>query len=84
MIYVDNAFIKFGSMTMCHMFGDTIEELHAFAEKLGIKRIWFQPKSWPHYDVSLSKRAMAITLGAKKVDELEHARMRLWMKKERM
>jgi hypothetical protein len=52
---------------MSHMFADTTEELHAFAARLGMKRTWFQcpPKaSWDHYDITKSKRELALKLGA--------------------
>ena len=29
----------------------TRENLHEMAAKLGIKRCWFSPKSYPHYDI---------------------------------
>lgn len=51
---------------MSHMTADTVEELHAMAERLGLRR-WYQgpPKtSIPHYDVSEGKRQQAIRLGA--------------------
>lgn len=63
-VYVDNAFIPFGRMVMCHMEADTLDELHEMADKLGLKRSWFQDKSIPHYDVSKSIRAKAVELGA--------------------
>jgi hypothetical protein len=31
---------------------------------IGINRRWFQPKSFPHYDICISKRNMAIKNGA--------------------
>src|SRR3546814_18930885 len=34
-------------------------------------RNWFQPLSFPHYDVSLSRRARAVQLGAIEVDRRE-------------
>ena len=71
MVYVDNVFIKFGRMKMCHMIADTEEELHEMAAKLGLKRSWFQDKSIPHYDVSKGKRAKAIKLGAIEVSPQE-------------
>ncbi|MDQ7818735.1 MAG: DUF4031 domain-containing protein [Melioribacteraceae bacterium] len=59
---------KFGRMTMCHMIADTLEELHAMADKIGIKRKWFQEKaSHPHYDICLSKKELAIENGAKAI-----------------
>lgn len=52
----------------CHLMADTFEELHAFARKLGLKRAWFQPHPrWPHYDLTVRKRARAVELGAKEV-----------------
>lgn len=56
---------------MCHMISDTIEELHEMAQKIGLKREWFQPKSFPHYDLSKSKRESALSLGAIEIDRRE-------------
>ena len=66
MIYVDDYEGRFGRMIMCHMMSDTsLKELHEFAERLGLKRSWFQDKgSAPHYDVCKSKRVVALELGA--------------------
>lgn len=50
-----------------HLTADTAEELHAFAERLGLKRAWYQERSRPgasHYDVTDGKREEAIRLGA--------------------
>ena len=69
-VYVDNMRAPYGRMIMCHMTADTLEELHAMADTIGIKRRWFQqpPKaSHPHYDISLGKRALAIKNGAKEI-----------------
>ena len=63
-VYVDDMFKypigQFGRMKMSHMIADTDEELHAMAERLGVRR-WFQGD---HYDISISKRAEAISHGA--------------------
>lgn len=67
MVYVDAAIWPFGRMVMCHMIGDTPEELHAMADRIGVARRWFQcpPKaSFWHYDIAKSKRALAIAAGA--------------------
>ena len=68
MVYVDQAANRFGRMIMCHMFADTIAELHDMAGKIGMKRQWFQPLSFPHYDVAKGRRAAAVALGAVEVD----------------
>lgn len=53
--------------SMSHLFADTVEELHVFAKKIGLRRSWFQepPKaSWCHYDVTAAKRREALDNGA--------------------
>lgn len=58
-----------------HMVSDTSEdELHAFATRIGLKRSWFQgrPKaSAAHYDLTPSRRARAVALGAVEVSSRE-------------
>ena len=50
----------------CHMWTDgNLEELHVFAEHLGLKRSWFQNhKILPHYDIVPTKRTLALKRGA--------------------
>jgi hypothetical protein len=62
----------------CHMYASSPEELHAFAARLGLKRSWFQDKRVPHYDLTVRKHAMALSLGAKQHDR--HQAMRYWIK----
>lgn len=64
MIYVDDCRIPFGHMLMSHLLGTDLDELHEFATRIGLKREWFQDKRIPHYDVSDSKRLLAINRGA--------------------
>lgn len=54
----------------CHLFTDgPIEELHALAAGIGMRRSWFQAKaSTPHYDLTPTRRAAAIAAGAIEVD----------------
>lgn len=51
----------------CHLYADTLEELHEFARRLGLKRSWFQTREatgLDHYDLVVGKRRRAIQLGA--------------------
>ena len=51
----------------CHLIADTIDELHVVAAAAGCRRDWFQepPKaSFPHYDLTESRREAAIRAGA--------------------
>jgi hypothetical protein len=65
MIYVDELFFWPGKGEWCHLWADTTDELHEFAEKIGLKRNWFQDKKrFPHYDLRESKRKIALKNGA--------------------
>jgi len=81
-IYVDPLFNcaksdKWPYSQACHMTADTTEELHAFAEKLGLKRSWFQCHhknvAMHHYDLTPNKRRQAVRLGAKEITWEERA-----------
>ena len=60
-VYVDDMKAPFRGMVMCHMIADTEEELHAMADTIGVARRWYQGD---HYDISKSKRALAVKAGA--------------------
>lgn len=67
MVYVDDMRAKFGRLVMCHMLADSDDELHAMAAKIGVARRWWQsPENTggSHYDIALSKRALAVQHGA--------------------
>ena len=69
-VYVDDMKAKVGQMVMCHMVADTEPELHAMADKIGVARKWYQyphKSRWPHYDIALSKRALAVANGAQEI-----------------
>jgi len=82
-VYVDDSRIRarVGSINAqwSHLTADTDEELHEFAERLGLRRSWFQSKPnqpWMnHYDVTESKRRDAIRLGAKSITWREAGKM---------
>lgn len=67
-VYVDCAENSLGRMKMCHMIADTLPELHNMARRIGMRREWFQPKSFPHYDVAKGRRLLAIRLGTIECD----------------
>ena len=49
---------------MSHMIADTDKELHRMADKIGVARKWFQGD---HYDITKSKKELAIECGAKRI-----------------
>lgn len=69
-VYVDPLLKHGGSSTFrwttsCHLYADTVEELHAFAKRIGMKREWFQDHwSTAHYDLTEPRRKRAVELGA--------------------
>jgi len=86
-VYVDDMRASFGRMIMCHMLADTIAELHAMADTIGVQRKWFQgcrKASWPHYDIAMSKRALAVQAGAVELDRYAlSAMLRRWREQGR-
>lgn len=68
-VYVDSMRARFGRMTMCHMIADTPEELLAMADAIGVDRRWLQSAGThrEHFDIALSKRALAVVNGAKEI-----------------
>jgi hypothetical protein len=86
-VYVDDSRNPFGNMFMCHMMADSLEELHKFAKKVGLKRQYFQSSRFPHYDLCLSKRALALRLGATSCttrDLVRRYRVHHWEKDRRV
>lgn len=61
----------------CHMTADTVEELHAMADRIGLRRAWFQNKDGRlHYDLTPGKRMQAVRHGAVFKPAKEQARER--------
>lgn len=53
-----------------HLAADTLDELHAFARRLGLRREWFQDGRHPHYDLTTKRMALkAERCGAVKVTQ---------------
>lgn len=65
-VYVDDMRAKFGRMIMCHMIADTTLELCQMADKIGVDLKWIQKQgtAFEHFDIALSKKALAIQSGA--------------------
>ena len=64
-VYVDDAVHLWRGRRWAHLMADTLEELHAMAERLAIPRRAFQNKtSGAHYDVPSELREQAVELGA--------------------
>lgn len=62
----------------CHLWSDDIEALHAMAERLGMRREWFQDRpGFPHYDLPPFRRERALALGA-----AEHS-LKAWLRQRR-
>ena len=76
-VYVDNMQAKYGRMVMCHMLADTDEELHNMAARIGVARKWHQYPNTvkSHYDICLTKRALAVKYGAVEIDVRDTARI---------
>jgi hypothetical protein len=83
--YVDDAQIpaavgRLGPRLWSHLTADTVDELHAFAAKLGLKRHWYQERRTVdrcHYDVTEWQRDRAIKLGAVAETTVEGAKRRI-------
>jgi uncharacterized protein DUF4031 len=85
-VYVDEAIFKRWGRRWCHLTADTAEELHAFADMLGLRRSRFQSKParpWAdHYDITEEKRKEAVARGAVEIT-LKEAGIRLARERRR-
>jgi hypothetical protein len=70
-VYIDHAFAAgdWGRWTGGgHLQADTLDELHAFAARLGMRCEWFQSRPGrpenDHYDLTRAGRDLALALGA--------------------
>ena len=71
MVFVDDMYLypmgRFRRLKCSHMIATTDDELHAMAARIGVSRAhWQSPTktSGSHYDIAMSKRALAINAGA--------------------
>lgn len=65
-VYVDDAYLPYGRMIMCHMLADSPAELLRMADKIGLSDRHLQKPGTPyeHFDVSKLYRARAVENGA--------------------
>lgn len=82
-VYVDDwrqpARARWVNRTWSHLFvgpHDDLEELHAFAARIGLSPDWFQDEPWPlaHYCVTEPKRRQAVAAGTVPITWREAAR----------
>ncbi|MEE7491148.1 DUF4031 domain-containing protein [Methylobacterium oryzae] len=77
--FVDQPIFPFGRMMMCHLWADSLDELLAMVDRIGVDRKWIQGHphlsfgkhrnaSWVHFDIAKGKRALAIQAGALETD----------------
>lgn len=82
-VYVDDMYRspigQFGRMKMSHMVADTTEELLAMADAIGVARKWLQKGGTyrEHFDIAMSKRALAVKAGAKEITWRECGQMEI-------
>jgi hypothetical protein len=76
-VYVDDMRAQFGSLVMCHMIADSPAELLEMADRIRVQRKWIQKAGtiYEHFDVCLSKRALAVRNGAREISMKELGRM---------
>ena len=76
-VYVDDMRASYGRMKMCHMVADSTAELLAMADRIGVNRKWLQKPGTPHehFDIALSKRALAVDAGAVEVSMMQIGRI---------
>jgi len=64
-VYVGSKKVMWRGWTWYHLIADTVEELHEFAQSIGLKKEYYQNHRFmPHYDVTENKRTSAIKKGA--------------------
>lgn len=76
-VYVDSMRAPFGRMKMCHMIADSTDELLAMADKIGVQRKWIQKAGthYEHFDISMTKRKLAVEAGAVEVSMMDLGRI---------
>lgn len=77
-VYVDNL-VDYGWRLgkSCHLIADTREELRTFAASIGMKMNWYQPLSFPHFDLTEGRHRAAVARGAIQLGRREYVH-KIW------
>lgn len=68
MVYIDDAGVSKYGRSWFHLTADTLDELHAFAVRIGLSaRAFHLGARHPHYDVTATQRLRALDGGARAV-----------------
>jgi len=78
-VYLDDFRVRWRGREWSHLTADSTEELHEFAERLGVPRRGFHhnpDRPWKdHYDIPEALRGAALQMGAKEIGRREAVRM---------
>ena len=78
-VYLDDFRVRWRGREWSHLTADSGEELHEFAERLGVPRRGFHhnpDRPWKdHYDIPEALREAALRMGAKEIGRREAVRM---------
>lgn len=76
MVYVDDADVSKYGRVWCHLTADSLDELHAFAARVGLPtRAFHRGARHPHYDITANQRLNAVRSGAHPVSPREVVRI---------
>ena len=66
-VYVHDARHRFSRYVLSLMLADSIDELHAMADRISVPRSWFRNRWLPHYELPHAMLRRAIAAGAQPV-----------------
>lgn len=76
MVYVDDADVPKYGRGWCHLTADSLDELHAFATRIGLPaRAFHRGARHPHYDITTDQRLNAIRSDARPISPREAVRI---------
>lgn len=77
-VYVDKPQHRLGRMEMCHMLADSVVELLAMADTIGVDRKWFQSQSHPHFGICKAKRTLAVEVERRTLVDAKRRYRKKW------